>query len=222
MATGKTVIAFDLYGTLLSTESIAHELAKLYGDYRTFSEITRGSLTHALSEHGFELSAGKTDQLMQAYDFLHVFPEIPAALKLVRENSNLVDAYIFSNGTLEMVGTSVKSSPDLGPHASLFKSLITVDDVKCYKPAARVYEHLVKEAGKEGSKSDVWLVSGNPFDVVGAKSAGLKAAWIDRAGKGWVDRLDTLHVPSIIATGVEDAVKSILGWVKDAKARTKS
>lgn len=32
MATKKTVIAFDLYGTLLSTESIAHELAKIYGE----------------------------------------------------------------------------------------------------------------------------------------------------------------------------------------------
>jgi 2-haloacid dehalogenase len=28
----KTVIAFDLYGTLLSTESIAKELGKIYGD----------------------------------------------------------------------------------------------------------------------------------------------------------------------------------------------
>lgn len=32
MAPGKIVIAFDLYGTLLSTESIAKELAKLFGD----------------------------------------------------------------------------------------------------------------------------------------------------------------------------------------------
>lgn len=32
MASSKTVIAFDLYGTLLSTESIAAELAKLFGD----------------------------------------------------------------------------------------------------------------------------------------------------------------------------------------------
>jgi 2-haloacid dehalogenase len=32
MSSNKTVIAFDLYGTLLSTESIAKELAKIYGD----------------------------------------------------------------------------------------------------------------------------------------------------------------------------------------------
>ena len=29
---GKTIIAFDLYGTLLSTESVAEELAKQYGE----------------------------------------------------------------------------------------------------------------------------------------------------------------------------------------------
>lgn len=32
MTSGKTVIAFDLYGTLLSTESIATELAQHFGD----------------------------------------------------------------------------------------------------------------------------------------------------------------------------------------------
>jgi len=32
MTSNKTVIAFDLYGTLLSTESIAQELAKYLGD----------------------------------------------------------------------------------------------------------------------------------------------------------------------------------------------
>lgn len=28
----KTVIAFDLFGTILSTDSISQELAKIYGD----------------------------------------------------------------------------------------------------------------------------------------------------------------------------------------------
>lgn len=32
MADNKTIIAFDLYGTLLSTDSIAAELAKSVGD----------------------------------------------------------------------------------------------------------------------------------------------------------------------------------------------
>ena len=41
MPPSKTVIAFDLYGTLLSTESVAKELAKIYGDDKAQSLATQ-------------------------------------------------------------------------------------------------------------------------------------------------------------------------------------
>ncbi|KAI2622735.1 haloacid dehalogenase [Hypomontagnella submonticulosa] len=236
MATKKTVIAFDLYGTLLSTESIAHELAKIYGEdkaksiaalwrryqleytwrinsmgeYMPFGEITYNSMYHAVAEHESTLSADDADALSKSYDALHVFPEIPSALKLLEENSNSVEAYVFSNGTDEMVGNSIRNSPDLGPHAGRFKSLITVHELECFKPDRRTYDHLVKQVGKQGEAGDVWVVSANPFDIVGARAAGLRAAFIDRAGKGWIDRLDEKREPSIIASGVDAAIKSIL------------
>ncbi|OTA65801.1 haloacid dehalogenase [Hypoxylon sp. EC38] len=236
MANKKTVIAFDLYGTLLSTESIAHELAKIYdegkasslaalwrryqleytwrinsmGEYKSFSEITRNALYHATAEYGLTLSEKDADALMKSYDSLHVFPEIPSALKLLEENGNSVEAYVFSNGTEEMIGNSIKTSPELGPHTGRFKSLITVDGLKCFKPDKRTYNHLVEQAGKQGNPSEVWVVSANPFDIVGSRSAGLKAAFIDRAGKGWIDRLDERCTPSVVAPGVDEAIKSIL------------
>ncbi|ORY60985.1 HAD-like domain-containing protein [Pseudomassariella vexata] len=234
----KAVIVFDLYGTLLSTESIAHELSKLFGtdraksiaalwrryqleytwrinsmgEYKNFSEITRSSLGHALAEHDLAISTEQANHLMKSYDSLHVFSEIPSALKVLGQNSHLVEAYVFSNGTEEMVSNSVKLSPDLGPHADIFKSLVTVDTLQVYKPDVGVYEHLLRAVGREGSKNRTWLVSADPFDVVGSKSAGLKSAWIDRAGKGWMDRLDEMLPPSIIAKGVDEAVKSIVAW----------
>ncbi|OTB00755.1 hypothetical protein M426DRAFT_323999 [Hypoxylon sp. CI-4A] len=236
MATKKTVIAFDLYGTLLSPESIGDELTKIYGrekakslatvwrryqleytwritamgEFRSFSEITRSSLYHAVAEHGLTLSEKDADELMKSYDKLHVFPEIPSVLKLLEQNSNSVEAHVFSNGTEAMVSNSVKNSPDLGPHAHRFKSLIVVDSLKCFKPDMRVYNHLVKEVGKQGEEKDVWVVSANPFDVAGAGVAGLRAAFIDRAGTGWIDRLDETRTPAIVARGVDDAVKLIL------------
>lgn len=187
------------------------------GRYQTFSQVTRSSLKHALLEHGLSVSEAQEDKLMRAYDSLRIFPDVPAALKLLSENENIVDAHIFSNGTLEMVDNSVKSSPDLGPHAGVFKNLISVDSLKVYKPAMEVYEHLVREVGKEGNTKDIWLVSANPFDVVGAKVAGLKAVWVDRTSRGWVDRLDQINVPSIISNGVEDAVKAILEWRENGR-----
>ncbi|KAI1087601.1 haloacid dehalogenase [Rostrohypoxylon terebratum] len=237
MAT-KTIIAFDLYGTLLSTESIAGELGNIYGyekakslaalwrryqleytwrinsmgEYKTFSEITRNALHHAVAEHGLTLTAENADALMRSYDALDVFPEIPSALKLLEENIDSVETYVFSNGTEEMVRNSVKTSPGLGPHARRFRSLITVDEVRCFKPDRRSYNHLLEQIGRQGDASDVWLVSANPFDIVGARAAGLKASFIDRSGKGWIDRLDEKRAPSVTASGVDEAIKSILKY----------
>ncbi|KAI0803497.1 haloacid dehalogenase [Xylaria sp. FL0064] len=234
----KIVIAFDLYGTLLSTESIADELAKIFGEdkaqslavlwrryqleytwrinsmgrYRTFSEITRSALAHAVAEHSLTLVAPDVEKLMAAYDALHLFPEIPAAMQILEENKEALDAYVFSNGTDDMVGNSVRTSPKLGPYADLFRSLITVDSLKCFKPDPRTYAHLVEQSGKKGHPADVWVVSANPFDVVGAKAAGLKTAFIDRQGRGWIDRLDEMHMPSLIAGSVEQAIRFILKY----------
>ncbi|KAI1458649.1 haloacid dehalogenase [Annulohypoxylon moriforme] len=234
----KTIIAFDLYGTLLSTESIADELAKIFGEdkakslaalwrryqleytwrinsmgeYKPFGEITRNALRHAVAEHDLTLTAENTDTLMRSYDALQVFPEIPSALKLLEENSDSVEAYVFSNGTGEMVGNSIKTSPDLGPHSQRFKSLITVDDIKCFKPDGRGYNHLLEQVGKQDDASHVWLVSANPFDIVGARAAGLNASFIDRSGKGWIDRLDEKRAPSVTASGVDEAIKFILKY----------
>ncbi|KXJ85070.1 HAD-like domain-containing protein [Microdochium bolleyi] len=247
---------FDLYGTLLNTDSIVHELAKHYGDeaapgiaklwrrfqleytwritsmgeFKNFQEITRSALGHALMEHsGIQLTAKAATELMRAYDSLHVFPDVEAGLALLKQAkggkttpSPEIEAYIFTNGTPEMVFRSIATSPELSPHAKasqhgLFsdpESIVTVDSVQCYKPDPRTYKHLMEVAGirTEAERRNVWVVSANPFDVVGAKATGLRAAWIDRAGKGWIDRLDEMRVPSVTATGVDEAVKAILAW----------
>lgn len=256
MTTTKNVIAFDLYGTLLATESIAKELAKLFGEdkaqsiagfwrryqleytwrinsmgetlqqaillrlianilaglYRSFGEITKGALEHALAEAGLSLPADDIEKLMKAYNSLHVFPEVPAALEAVRSNPQF-DAYIFSNGTQDMVSTSVESSPELKPYADLFKGFITVHEAQAFKPAMKVYDDLMVKAGKAGKAHDVWVVTANPFDAVGARAAGLQSAWIDRVGKGWVDRLGDVIggiKPTVIVTGVDEAVAEII------------
>lgn len=149
---------------------------------------------------------------MKAYDALHVFPEIPKALTAVKECAQ-VDTYIFSNGTQDMVGASVQSSPELKPYTDLFKGFVTVHDVQAFKPAMKGYHHLLSHTGKEGKADEVWVVTANPFDAVGARVAGLQSAWVDRAGKGWVDRLGDVVGdirPSVVVSGVDEAVGEII------------
>jgi 2-haloacid dehalogenase len=63
----------------------------------------------------------------------------------------------------------------------------------------------------EAHPARVWLVTSNPFDVVGAVAAGIKSIWVDR-GLGWVDGLgEVLDIkPSLVVKGVDEAIREIV------------
>lgn len=108
-----------------------------------------------------------------------------------------------------MVGNSIKSSPDLGPHASVFKHIVTVEEVKRFKPHSDGYYHLAQTVGKsKDSMGDMWLVSGNPFDIVGARAVGMQACWVDRGGIGWTDQLVQGDVgkPTVIVSKLGEVI----------------
>jgi len=161
--------------------------------------VTRKSLHHALAEHGVSLNDSETDKLMDAYDSLSTFPDVNPALKRLENNSN-IECVVFSNGTKDMVSASVKGSGDL--NSSVFKDIVTVDAVGVFKPAPEVYKYLAQRVDKVGHENALWLVSGNPFDVTGARSIGMQAAWVDRAGNGWQDKLGL--GPTVVVKSLEE------------------
>ncbi|EXJ84947.1 haloacid dehalogenase, type II [Capronia epimyces CBS 606.96] len=239
-AMAKTVVAFDLYGTLLSTESIAQQLGSHFGKdkaasiaavwrkyqleytwrlnsmrrYEHFSEVTRKSLDHALGEHGVSLSDADADKLMDAYDSLSTFPDVNPALRRLGEQSGIT-CVVFSNGTKTMVSNSVKRSSDLD--SSVFKDIITVDFVGAFKPAPEVYKYLAERVDKVGQERSMWLVSGNPFDVTGARAMGMQAAWVDRAGNGWQDRLG--EAPTVVVKSLEEVADAVEKYTSDSATR---
>ncbi|KAH8698719.1 HAD-like domain-containing protein [Talaromyces proteolyticus] len=233
--TTKTVVAFDLYGTLLSTDSIAKQLEKHFdaakaksistlwrryqleytwrlnsmGCYEDFSSITRNSLLHALAEQGEELSDSEIAILMEAYDNLSIFPDVNLALSRIATDPT-IQAVVFSNGSRTMVSNSVLCSRDLAPQANAFQDFITVDEVRQYKPSRTSYQHLAQKVGKQPSQmGEVWLISGNPFDIVGARSVGMHAIWIDRANRGWQDAAMPNLRPTAIVCSLGHIVEEI-------------
>ena len=180
-------------------------------EYRPFSDIVRLSLHHALDESSTGLSQEDIDSLIHAFDALSTFPDVKPALDAWTENPPS-DVYpvIFSNGTQSMVSNAVHNSPDLSPNSGFFKKIVVVDGVKRYKPHPEVYRYLARELGNE--MGDLWLVSGNPFDVVGARKMGMQAVWIDRGGKGWVDRLidGEQGRPTVIVKELREVVDAVM------------
>lgn len=180
------------------------------GRFDSFSNITENSLKHALAEAGQSLGAGVIQELMKAYNSLSTFPDVGPTLESLASNPSIT-AVVFSNGTQSMVTDSVSKSEDLAPHAAVFKNIITVDDVKRFKPAPEVYYHLAQRVGKDKSRmGEMWLVSGNPFDIVGARAVGMQAAWVDRAGNGWDDALVSRgEGPTIVVKNLEDIAEAV-------------
>mgnify|MGYP003981902349 CR=1 FL=1 len=66
-----------------------------------------------------------------------------------------------------------------------FLGVVSVDDLKSFKPNPAVYSHFLRKSGSSGANS--WLISGNPFDVIGAISAGMKGAWVQRSPEAIFD-----------------------------------
>jgi len=198
---------FDAYGTLFDVHSVMQRCESwwpgkgaalsqawrakqleytwqrsLMQRYQPFSAVTRDALAWACESLGLALDQKKAQSLMDEYLRLSTFPDVPAALARLRRNqANLsVRQAILSNGSPDMLVPLVKNS------GLKFDAVLSVDEVKIFKPAPEVYELAVKKLGVP--KDRIGFVSSNCWDALGAKSFGFTAYWINRAGAP-VDRL---------------------------------
>jgi 2-haloacid dehalogenase len=110
---------------------------------------------------------------MDRYLHLDLYPEAREALQSLRAHK----LAILSNGSPRMLEALVTSTGIAG----CFTAVISVDQVKLYKPDPVCYA--LAEAALQVTKQEVLFVSSNGFDVAGAKRYGFQVAWIERTGQ---------------------------------------
>lgn len=183
------------------------------GLYVGFDVATRRSMRHACLESGLQLTDAQEEDMMRAYDALSAFPDVQPALKRLQTlPQERVKAFAFSNGTYEMIASSMRNAADLAPHTETLLKICSVDEVRKFKPAPEPYYRLAQKVDKRAEHakemSEMWLVSSNPFDVAGARAVGWSAIWVDRAGTGWQDSLmpRARDQPNEIVRSLEEVV----------------
>lgn len=189
-------LAFDVYGTLVDPMGMSDLLRQDAGDqaesvaalwrekqlefsfrkglmkaYEDFGVCTRQALRYAMATLKLELSQEREDELMTAYLALPAFEDSLPALQALKGKYPL---FAFSNGSypaLEKV---------LGHNNLLdqFDGLVSVDDIKSFKPDPAVYTYARRATG--AWDRPLCLVSSNAWDVIGARAAGLQAIWVQR------------------------------------------
>ncbi|RAH45462.1 haloacid dehalogenase, type II [Aspergillus brunneoviolaceus CBS 621.78] len=175
----EVVIAFDIYGTLLSLETATHELEQHFrgdaqrartvaqtwrryqleytwrlnsmGRYLPFDEVTRNALLHALDDTGSSLDEPAIDGVLAAYDRLQPFPDVEEALRKISATAR-IRPVVFSNGTVDMVRACLSHAPpQLQQQLQLQNmEIISVHPLQQYKPAPAAYSHLREQVAGTG------------------------------------------------------------------------
>jgi 2-haloacid dehalogenase len=193
-------LAFDVNGTLINTDGALTELKEIVGEiagefsqtwrskqleysfrrglmqkYENFSVCTSNALDFSCAYHKVTITNNQRDNLLGIYSMLPVFKDVTESLsKLHAANFRL---YAFSNGTADAIEKLLSTSRI----RNYFLGIVSADELKTFKPNPKLYNHFLSMSG--ASANEAWLISSNPFDVIGAISSGMKAAWVKRSAE---------------------------------------
>lgn len=199
-----TTLAFDVYGTLINTHGVVTALEELVGDkaktfsntwrdkqleysfrkglmqnYETFAVCTSQALDYTCSYYGTSLSDEQKKELMSIYRILPAFDDVKEGLTRLKAAGFRL--FAFSNGAAEALEVLLSNAGI----RDFFLGVVSVDDIKSFKPNPAVYSHFLRQSKSTGGSA--WLISSNPFDVIGAISAGMKSAWVRRSPEAVFD-----------------------------------
>jgi 2-haloacid dehalogenase len=197
-------LAFDVYGTLIDTHGVISALEKHAGNkaaefsqiwrekqleysfrrglmqnYANFAVCTSDALDYTCAYFRLMLSIEERKALIGVYKSLPAFADVKAGLVQAKQAGYRM--FAFSNGSAEAVEQLLQNA-DI---ADCFLGIVSVDEIKSYKPNPGVYSHFLRRADAVGAEA--WLISSNPFDVIGAVSFGMRAAWLKRSPEAIFD-----------------------------------
>lgn len=203
-------VVFDAYGTLFDVASAARALAAVpgraafarhadriaadwrrkqleytwlravTGDHADFMRVTADGLDWALDAAGLSDDAGLRDRLLELYQRLSPYAEVPGTLAALRAQGHRLA--ILSNGTPKMLAAAVGSAGLDG----VFEAVLSVEAVGRFKPHPSVYALVERTIGVP--PRDTVFVSSNGWDAGCAAAYGFTTLWVNRAGDP-VDRL---------------------------------
>ena len=187
-------LVFDAYGTLYDVHSVVARCNALWPGrgaqvsqlwrakqleytwqrslmrrYAPFSQVTREALEFACASMNLDLRSNDVESLMVEYRRLSTYPDVGPAFKRLKARKA-----ILTNGSPDMIEPLVR-------HSGLaLDAVLSVDEVKVFKPAPEVYQLAVDRLGV--ARERIGFVSSNGWDAAGAKAFGFRVYWANRGG----------------------------------------
>lgn len=170
--------------------------ALLHRTHTPYREIGHMSVRHVMTRAGIRHTEDDVRWLVAQIERLKPFPEVPPALARLHTRYKLV---VLSNGDPDMLEEAKKH------HGIPFDAVISVAEANAFKPHVATYTKAAEILGVR--MDEVLFVANHEFDCVGAKAAGMRAAFIDRRRRpfaAWP------HQPDLIVQSMTDLADAMV------------
>ena len=144
------------------------------GDYSDFVTVGGASLQMVASAHGVSPSARDRDAIRTAMTSMPAHADVAPALQRLHDSGVRLAA--LTNSPHD-AAVSQLTNAGLAP---LFEAIMSVEDVRVFKPAAAVYEMAASRL--RITTADMTMVAAHDWDVAGAMRAGCRGAYVLRPG----------------------------------------
>ncbi|HUN48495.1 MAG TPA: haloacid dehalogenase type II [Stellaceae bacterium] len=164
--------------------------ALLHREHTPYREIGHRAVSFVMERAGIPHTMEEVRVLVAAIERLQPFPEVPAALARLQSRYKLV---VLSNGDPDMLETAKRY------HGIPFDRVISVASANAFKPHVATYTKAAEIMGVPMEK--ILFVANHAFDCIGAKSAGMRTAFIDRRRRPFGM---TPHQPDILVRSMAE------------------
>lgn len=194
------LIAFDVNETLLSLDPIRLKLEAIFGadppigewfarllhgsliantldQHRAFGDIAAEALINLAGRRGLLLRAEDALDAMAPMTDLPAHPDVMPAIERLHGAGFTMIA--LTNGSSEVASAQVKNAG----LDDLLTRVISVDEVKVFKPDPATYHHAADVMGV--GIDEMVLVAAHDWDCAGAMNAGAEAVFVLRPGALW-------------------------------------
>lgn len=164
------------------------------GENPPFAGVARELLLAQLSEAQLNRSVEEAAQhVMDGFASLELHPDVANGIDRLHEDGfRLVT---LSNGAASVAERLLTS----GNIRDRFERLLSVEDAGAWKPSSKPYEYAARAC--DVKPEDMVLVAVHPWDVDGARRAGLQSAWVNRSGAPYPA---TFLPPTYTVSGIEE------------------
>lgn len=228
-----SILVFDVNETLLDIGAMAPLFARVFDDaqvlrewfgqlvlysavvtlsglYQDFFALGQGVLRMLAEIHNVDIHSGDMDEMKTRMLNIPAHSDVPQGLSLLKEAG-------FRLVTLTNSPPHPQGSPlERAGIAQFFERQFSVDFVRQFKPAPKVYQMVASML--DASVSSLCMVASHVWDTIGAQSAGYSAALLVRSGNAPLI-VAGLPQPDCIAPDLVELAKQLIAFTDRAQAR---